>query len=174
MHPGQLLPASLGLAVAITGGAVLVGLIVDPGTSGGPAERSQVRSVAHDTEQARAVRVLAGWDRRRSSAWAHGSRVRLGRLYVAGSATGRVDLGRFDAWAARGLRVAGMRREIFEVRVRASRPRNLRLLVTDRMVGGYVEHGGQRRNLPVTAVSRHELHLRLDRVGWRLVSLRPG
>ncbi len=61
--------------------------------------------------------------------------VGLGRLYTAGSRSGRHDRALLEAYADRGLRVRGLRMQVLAVDVRSWSSRRLVLVVTDRLAG---------------------------------------
>lgn len=82
-----------------------------------------------------AVEVVREWDTRRAAAYARGDLGALRDLYVPGSVVGRRDVAILRAYVRRGLRVAGLRTQLFEVRVLARGGGRLRLRVTDRVAG---------------------------------------
>jgi len=102
---------------------------------------------------AEALAVLRGWDERRATAWATSDVVALGRLYAAGSRSGRHDRALLRAYADRGLRVRGLRMQVLAVDVRASSSQRLVLAVTDRLVGGVAVGDDVRVPLPSDQVS---------------------
>jgi hypothetical protein len=119
-----------------------------------------------------ALGVLRRWDRQRADAWAAGDPAALGRLYVAGSLTGRRDVRDLEHWRSRGLRVAGLRQQVAALSLRRRAPGLLTVLVTDRTVDGVATGGRYRVGLPRSAWLTHRVTLR--RVGgtWRVVEAR--
>ena len=115
----------------------------------------------------RALGVLHRWDSARASAYAAGDPERLRHLYTAGSRAGAADVQLLERYAARGLVVRGMRRQVLAVRVRRWTDRRLTLHVTDRLVGAVAVGAGVRQPLPVTGV--HRWGLTFERTGRRWV-----
>jgi hypothetical protein len=143
-------------------------LALAPTTS---AEPSEARSVGA------ALTVLHDWDARREQAWAASDRARLARLYTPGSSAGRVDVRLLRAYASRGLVVRRLETQVFAVRVLASGPRRIVLRVFDRVAGGAVTAGGDRRALPSTSPAVRDVTFRRLEGDWRVseVSARgPG
>lgn len=87
------------------------------------------------SERERALKVLREWDAQRSEAYAAADVTALGRLYAAGSTAGANDTAMLRRYAARGLRVTGIRTQILAADVRDLSATKVRLQVTDRMVG---------------------------------------
>jgi hypothetical protein len=112
-----------------------------------------------------ALDVLHRWDRARGSAYAVGSAASLRRLYVARSEAGAADLRLLRRYAARGLVVTGMRRQVLEAHVRRSTSRRLVLRVTDRLVGAVAVGSDGRRRLP--SAGPHPWVLTFRRTGHR-------
>lgn len=117
------------------------------------------------------VEVLDAWDEQRAAAWSAGDVAGLRSLYTPGSAAGRADVTMLRAWQHRGLRVEGLRMQVFAVDVRRRTPERLVLDVTDRLVGGVTLPG--RVALPVDRPSRHRVVLRRTAGEWRVVSSTP-
>jgi hypothetical protein len=124
------------------------------------------------SSEAGAHGVLHAWDERRSAAWARGDVAGLRQLYVAGSRTGRVDVAMLRAYAARGLRVTGLRSQLLAVEVRSRTPARLSLRVTDRLVGGVVRGAGGPLALPRDLPTTHAVTMLHRRGGWRIASVR--
>lgn len=133
----------------------------EPG-QGGPAAapaHSKVLDVLHD------------WDRSRSRAWAAGDPAALSRLYVEGSAAGRADTRLLRRYVARGLVVRRMAMQVLAVKVLQSQPRRMRLVVTDRLVGGVAVAGGRELRMPGDAASTRLLELRRGGGSWRMAAV---
>jgi hypothetical protein len=156
------------LSVAVT--ATTVGLSVG---AVGPGHRRPdlTRPVAtHALAQGpHALGVLRRWDRQRADAWAAGDPAALGRLYVAGSLTGRRDVRDLEHWRKRGLRVAGLHQQVAALSLRRHGPGRLTVLVTDRTVDGVATGGRYRVGLPRSAWLTHRVTLRRVRGTWRVV-----
>lgn len=118
------------------------------------------------------VQSLHAWDERRSDAWAAGDVAGLRALYTPGSAAGRADVAMLHAWQDRGLRVTGLRMQLFAVDVRRRTTTRLVLDVTDRLVGGVVVPG--RVALPQDRPTRHLVVLRRVAGQWRVASVGPS
>ncbi len=103
--------------------------------------------------------ILADWDRRRSAAWADGDPAALRGLYAAGSRAGAADVRLLRRYVDRGLRVTGLRTQVLALRVLARDDRRLRLVVTDRVVGGRAGGHGQVVKLPVDRASTRRIDL---------------
>ena len=159
----RLLPLALAGVLLAT---VVVGLVAL--TRGeGPAPMRPVAS--EQPVGTRALRVLHAWDARRARAWSHASLRQLSRLYADRSPLGEADRAMLAAYRDRGLRVAGMRRQTFEVRVLLEEPRRLRLRVTDRLVGSVAVGDGVRQRLPRGGLATRTLTFRRTAAGWVLV-----
>lgn len=179
----RLLAASVAALVAAA--AALVGVLGLPG-AGAPVETSPAPSVTSRPDArpavptttgdatARAVGVLAGWDRRRAAAWAAGDAQALRRLYVPGSRAGRHDLALLRRYAGRGLRVRGLTTQLVEVRVRHSSAAGLTLAVTDRVADAVVVHDGRRLRLPAGGLATRVVRLRSVGGAWLVASVRAG
>jgi len=119
----------------------------------------------------RAVAVLQGWDRDRAAAWARDDADALEALYVRGSSTGHRDVAMLTAYDRRGLRVTTMQRQVLAVQVRTSDPRQLSLVVTDRLVEARVTGHGERVVLPRSRPATHRIVLRRGSTGWRVAEV---
>ncbi len=137
--------------------ALLVVLLV--ATACGHADAEDAGRV--DTRRtADALELLREWDHRRSRAWADGDAAALAGLYTRASRTGRHDRAMLAAYAARGLRVTGLRTQVLTASLRLWAPSRVTLEVTDRVVGAHAVGRGVRISLP------------LDRPSTRVISLR--
>lgn len=114
--------------------------------SAGSSPTTRTRYAVPDDELARATALLRRWDRARSAAYAQGDAAALRRLYVGGSGT--ADVAILRAYAARGLRVHGLRLQLVEVEVLRHRPGEWRLRVVDRLAAGRVVGAGRSVRLP--------------------------
>lgn len=142
-------------SLVVTAVAVAAPLLLRPAAdTPPPALATSVRAMVPEP-----VRVLAAWDARRAVAWARADPVALRRLYVPGSAAGRRDVSMLEQYAARGLSVRGLTVQVLAWEVRARSPDQLRLRVTDRVVGGVVVGRRQTRSLPVDRPSRRDVLL---------------
>jgi hypothetical protein len=122
-----------------------------------------------------AVDLVRSWDRRRAAAFAAGDRRALARLYVPGSRARTSDLALLAAYRQRGLRVSGMRMQLFDVEELARSPRRWQLRVTDRLVGRVALTSGVGRvRLPRDRATVHEVTFqRVTREApWRVLSVR--
>lgn len=129
-------------------------------------------SVTRPDRSADPLGVLRAWDGRRASAWAHGDAGALRALYTGGSRTAAADLAMLRSYAARGLRVEGMRTQVLAARVRVRTAERLVLVVTDRLVGAVARGPGTRVVLPVDAASTRTVSLRLVAGEWRVSEVR--
>ena len=121
-----------------------------------------------------AADALAAWDERRAAAYAAGDPAALRALYAPGSETGRADRAALRAYAARGLRVDGLRTQLLAVRVVRRSPDGWHLVVTDRLAGGVARGAGVTVSLPRDRPTTWRLELRWRPAGWRVVEARPG
>ena len=164
MDPRRLLPFFLALAVCAvlaTAGVVLV------------SERSSPPAAEPTDAPASGPRdVLAGWDARRSAAWAGGDVAALRDLYVTGSPTGRADARMLAAYVDRGLRVDGLTTQVLALVVLDEAADELTVRVTDRVVGGVVIGGAERRPLPRDRPSTRMLALRRVDGVWLMATVR--
>ncbi|HET7355921.1 MAG TPA: hypothetical protein VFJ09_04510 [Nocardioidaceae bacterium] len=120
-----------------------------------------------------AAAVLHAWDRRRAHAWATGDEQALADLYTAGSAAGRADVAMLRAYLNRGLRVTGLRMQVFAVRVLDHRPGLWRLRVTDRLARAVAVGAGGTVRLPRDGAATRVISLVRGRDGqWRVSVVR--
>jgi hypothetical protein len=169
MDPRRLLPVLVALAacaVLATAGLVLL----RPGVP--VADRGVSAPAPRDVADGTARAVLAGWDARRSRAWAAGDVAALRRLYVPGSRAGRGDVRMLRAYVARGLRVRGLGTQVLALRVVRESPRLLELVVTDRVTGGEAVGRGRPLALPADRPSTRRLVLRRMGGRWLLDEVR--
>jgi hypothetical protein len=122
------------------------------------------------------LRLLRGWDRERSEAYATGSASRLRALYVPGAAVGAADLRVLHGWTRRGLRVSGMRTQVLALSVLDASPDRMRLRLTDRLTGAVARGRGGPVLLPRDRASTRELTLVRGGRRWRVAAVRdaPG
>lgn len=162
MTPTRLLTVVL---LSVLGCLLAVGVAWRP-TEAGP----RVAPVAAD--RVVLLRVLADWDRARAAAWRHGDLTALRSLYDAGSVAGRADRALLAAYAARGLRVTGIRMQRAAVHVVAADADRIVLEVTDRVVGATAVGPDGRVGLPRDDWSRRRVVLAAAGDGWRVVEVR--
>lgn len=163
MDPRRLLPVLVVLAACSV--LATAGLVLLRPEGAAVGRDAQAPAPAAEPAGTTARSVLAGWDERRSRAWAAGDAAALRRLYVPGSRAGLGDVRMLRAYAARGLRVRGLGTQVLALRLVRETPRLLDLVVTDRVVGGVAVGGGRRVALPADRPSTRRLLLR--RVGGR-------
>lgn len=107
----------------------------------GPAARPHESAPAEETEppapseREQALTVLREWDARRAEAYAAADVTALYQLYAEGSVAGANDTAMLRRYAARGLRVTGIRTQLLAADVQRFSATSVRLKVTDRMVG---------------------------------------
>lgn len=153
MDPRRVLPV-LAAATAVVVVATLVSLGWRTWSSGGGEEGSPagspVRAVSGVPRGGgpSAAAVLAAWDARRALAWARADAGALRRLYAPGSRAGKSDVALLRRYSRRGLRVTGLQTQVLDLEVVAARPGRLRLVVTDRLVGGEAVGDGRSVALP--------------------------
>jgi hypothetical protein len=163
-------PRSPALAVLVT--SAVLGLVAGIGavvlaTRDDSAERRVV--VFARVAESRGLRVLRGWDARRSRAYARADVAGLGDLYVPGSRTGASDRAVLRGYRDRGLRVSGMRTQLLGAQVLHDSERRITVLVTDVLLDAVADDGGGRRwALPQDRASlRRVLLVRHDGT-WRV------
>jgi hypothetical protein len=114
----------------------------------------------------RAVSVFDSWDRRRAHAWGHQDARALAALYSPTSPAGRRDVDHLRRWAARGLRVTGLRHQVASFYVRRRTPALLVAVATTRLLAP-VAHAGRRSvSLPVGGWHAQVVTWRRTRAGW--------
>jgi hypothetical protein len=163
VDPRRLLPYLLGLtacAVLATAALVLATQLSPP-----PPETSTSPPESGPRE------VLAAWDQRRSEAWADGDVAALRALYVAGSSTGRADARMLAAYVDRGLRVDGLATQVLALEVLDESSDEMRVRVTDRVVGGVVVGDAGDTPLPRDRPSTRTLALRRVDGEWLMANV---
>ena len=167
------------VVLALVGAGLVVGLV----RAGDPPTRvtgeTRTRAVSTDLPDDLPVDLpaaerLRAWDAQRSAAYAVGSVRMLRDLYVTGSRAGSADLRLLRAWTQRGLRVEGLRTQVFGLRVVSQRPDRLVVRVTDRLVAGEAVGASARTPLPRDQADTRVLTLRRGSDGaWRMAAVRP-
>ncbi len=115
--------------------------------------------------------MLATWDGRRAAAYSTGEPGTLRSLYVRSSSAGSADVRLLREYAAHGLRVHGLRMQVFSLRVLVSRNGVLRIAVVDRVGGGWVVGRRQCWPMPVDRPAERMLELRRGVGTWRVASV---
>ena len=103
--------------------------------------------------------ILGEWDARRAAAWAEGDIGALRDLYSDGSRAGAGDIRLLRRYVDRGLRVTGLSTQVLSLSVLSRDDRSLRLVVTDRLVGGRASGGGETMRLPADRASTRRIDL---------------
>ncbi len=117
--------------------------------------------------------MLALLDRRRAQAYAAAESGLLRAVYVRGSPMLRRDRAVLAAYAARDLRVRGLRMRVESVRVHRSGRRRVVLRVRDRVAGGVVVGRRIHRPLASDLPSTRLITLRRGAAGgWRIAAVR--
>lgn len=165
--------APVGLALALAALAVAAGLTAPAAWPDDAVSVATVgRAAARPADLPRELDVLLAWDRSRAAAWARSDAAALRRLYLPGSATGRADVRMLRAYAARALRLRGLATQVLGCDLVRGSPGRMRLLVTDRVVGGEVVGRDAVTALPRDRASRREITFaRLDG-RWVVVEVR--
>jgi hypothetical protein len=112
--------------------------------------------------------VVHTWDRRRAAAWAHADPRALARLYTLGSRAGRRDVAALEAYAARGLRVVGMHRQVLGLHVVHESGRRLVVRVRGRVVDAVAVGRGGSVGLPTARPASYRTVLRRTTAGWKV------
>lgn len=171
MDPRRLLPALAAVAALCLVATVIVGL----GRHWDPAgDVSAMDERTPSSPRPGPAAVLAAWDERRSAAWAAGDVAGLRDLYAVGSRTGGIDARLLRRYVDRGLRVTGLRTQVLSLRVLDRGAGRLRLLVTDRLVGGVAVGHGAPVPLPLPADRASTRRIDLVEVGeqWVVAEVR--
>ena len=170
MDPRRLLPALAAAAALCAVVTLVVGL-----SRGRPTAADDVRAQPSALTGIRApgpAAILSGWDEQRSTAWSEGDPGALRALYADGSRAGAADVRLLRRYADRGLRVTGLRTQVLSLDVLDRADDRLRLVVTDRIVGGRASGGGETARLPADRASTRQVEL--VRVGeeWLVAEVR--
>ena len=171
------LPAAVAVVAAVvTIGLVTTGLTTLHGVRREARSRAEPVAAQPTTAPtgAQARAVLRAWDRRRAAAWGRGDLTALSQLYAPGSATGRRDVAMLAAYRRHGLRVTGMTRQVLRLRVTVAAPRQLALVVTDRLVDARVVGHGVRAAVPDGRPATRRVALVRAGHGWRVTEVRAG
>jgi hypothetical protein len=118
-----------------------------------------------------ALDVLRDWDGRRRRAWSAGDVDGLRELYVPGSVSGRRDVRMLRAYAARGLRVTGLRMQVRGAGLVRAGPGRAVVAVTERLVGAVARRGGRSVALPRDHYSHRLVRLRREAGEWLVVEV---
>ena len=164
VDPRRLLPVLTAVACALVV-ATLVVVVARPDPASRPridAAEADPTARAAGPARSRAAAVLAGWDERRSAAWAEGDVTALQELYADGAAAGAVDVRLLRDYLRRGLRVEGLTTQVLALRVAVRSPERLELVVTDRVVGAEAVGAGAPVALPVARPSTRRVVLVRD------------
>jgi hypothetical protein len=168
--PSSFLARSV-VALVASVAALGVALVVDGDRDPGPARAQPVAQEAPPVTSG-PREVLRQWDDARAAAWAAGDPAALAAAYTPGSVAGRHDVARLRAWRERGWRVEMLRTQVGGLRVVRESPRELVLLVADRVAGGVaVRPGTAPLALPRDRWDTRELVLRRVDGRWRLASV---
>ncbi|SEC96431.1 hypothetical protein SAMN04489844_3353 [Nocardioides exalbidus] len=172
MDPRRLLPVLTAVACACVVATLVVRIGGPDRARGGDGTPRPAASGSGAVAE-----ILAGWDRRRSSAWAAGDAGVLRALYTDDSRAGAADVRHLRAWTRRGLTVQGLETQVLALEVAERTPHRLVLAVTDRVVGGQAVGGAAPVALPVDRASTRTVEL--VRVGeeWLVSEVRradPG
>ena len=144
--------------------ALLVVLLVTTSCAHADADPEPVET----RPTAEALSLLREWDHRRARAWADGDTAALAGLYTRGSRTGSHDRAMLAAYAARGLRVTGLRTQVLNATLRSWAPGRITLEITDRVVGAHAVGRGVRIPLPRDRPSTRVISLRRVSGQWRV------
>jgi hypothetical protein len=143
-----------------TVGALSVAPGGDPAREVADADASPVRS--------RPLAVVHTWDRRRAAAWAHADARELAKLYTVGSEAERRDVAALEAYAARGLQVVGMHRQLFGLRVVHQSDSRLVVRVRGRVVDAVAVGRGGSVALPTARPATYRTVLVRTATGWKV------
>ncbi len=140
----------------------------DPEVVPASGERAASADPIETRRTADTLSLLRAWDDRRSRAWSDGDAAVLTELYTRASRTGRHDRSMLAAYAARGLRVTGLRTQVLDASLRSWAPGRVTLEVTDRVVGAHAVGRGIRIPLPRDRLSTRVIWLRRVSGEWRV------
>jgi hypothetical protein len=147
---------------------LLLVLLVTTACAHADADPEQVET----RRTADALALLRAWDHRRSRAWTGGDAAALADLYTRGSRTGVHDRAMLAAYAARSLRVVGLRTQVLDASLRSWTPGRVTLEVTDRVVGVHAVGRGLRIALPRDRPSTRVISLHRVSGAWRVDEVR--
>ncbi len=164
------LTSCVGLALVVTGLFLLPDGAARPGPpDGAPGSGSRPTTGAALTRQA--LDVLREWDDRRRHAWSTVDVDGLRELYTPGSRTGRRDVRMLRSYAARGLRVTGLRMQVRGARLVRAAPGRAVVAVTERLTGAVARRGRWSASLPRDHFSTRVVRLRRVAGEWRVVEV---
>jgi hypothetical protein len=126
-----------------------------------------------DDPAARALDVLAAWDRSRAAAYSAGDVAALHALYVPGAPAGRRDVAVLRRYAARGLEVRGLGLQRSAAEVVVATDRRLAVEVVERLAAGRVVSGGAEVALPADRPERRVVRLVRGARGWQVAAVEP-
>lgn len=119
-----------------------------------------------------ALQLLARWDRRRASAYAHADPRELRHLYSPGSRAGARDVRMLRKYAERGLAVEGLTMQRYDAVLLHRSPTRLELRVRERLRSAEVRSDDGRRDLPASHFTERVLALVRGPDGWVVRSVR--
>lgn len=118
------------------------------------------------------LQVLHEWDAARAVAWEQADPVALAGLYLPGSATGAQDVAALNRYAARGVRLRGIRMQVLSARIVVKRAARMRLVVVERFAGAQAETSRGVRALPAGRPVRRVIDLRRSAGRWLVAAVR--
>lgn len=147
----------------------------------GPTVRSDAPAPPADeakrpalSEREQALTVLREWDARRAEAYAAADVTALSQLYAEGSVAGANDTAMLRRYAARGLRVTGIRTQLLAAEVQEFSATSVRLTVTDRMVGARAVGPLETVDLPRDRASTRTISFVRRHDSWVVDEVRAG
>lgn len=118
------------------------------------------------------LRVLHEWDAARSLAWEHADPVALEGLYLPRSTAGVEDVALLKRYAARGVRLRGIRMQVLSARIVVKRETRMQLVVVERFAGAHAETASGARSLPAGRPVRRIIDLRRYSGRWLVAAVR--